>query len=87
MNFQPDIILAFSIIIVDFLYLQLALPFGTDFSPQNWEPVRRIIEVLAETLFKDNSAYIRINFNVSHPLANARTLSCMLNLAHNVRVS
>ena len=44
-----------SIVITDFLYLQSALPFGTDFSPQNWEPVRRLIEVLAEILFKDNT--------------------------------
>jgi len=48
---HPDIIPAFSIIIADFLYLQSALPFGTDFSPQNWEPVRRLIEVLADWLF------------------------------------
>ncbi len=42
-----DIMPAFSIVIVDFLYLQSALPFGTDFSPQNWEPERRLIEALA----------------------------------------
>ena len=55
MKLHPDIIPAFSIIIADFLYLQSALPFGTDFSPQNWEPVRRLIEVLAERLFGDKT--------------------------------
>ena len=39
MKLQPDAILAFSIMVADFLYLQSALPFGTDFLPQNWEPV------------------------------------------------
>ena len=53
MKLHPDIMPAFSIIVADFLYLQSALPFGTDFSPQNWEPVRRLIEILAEKLFHD----------------------------------
>jgi len=55
MKLHPDIMAAFSIIVADFLYLQSALPFGTDFSPQNWEPVRRLVEVLAEKLFEDKS--------------------------------
>ena len=55
MKLHPDIIPAFSIIISDYLYLQSALPFGTDFLPQNWEPVRRLIEVLAKRLFADKS--------------------------------
>jgi hypothetical protein len=55
LKLHPDIIPAFSIIIADLLYLQSALPFGTDFSPQSWEPVRKLIEVLAERLFSDNS--------------------------------
>jgi len=46
---------AFSIMIADFLFLQAALPFGADFSPQNWEICRRIIEELAEKLFHDTS--------------------------------
>ncbi len=46
---------AFSIQVADFLFLQSALPFGTDFLPQNWEPVRRLIEILAEKLFDDDS--------------------------------
>ena len=55
MKLHPDIMPAFSIMVADFLYLQSALPFGTDFSPQNWEPVRRLVEVLAEKLFPDTS--------------------------------
>ena len=55
MKLHPDIMPAFSIIVADFLYLQSALPFGTDFSPQNWEPVRRLVEFLAEKLFADKS--------------------------------
>ena len=46
---------AFSIMVADFLFLQAALPFGADFSPQNWETCRRIIEELAEKLFDDPS--------------------------------
>jgi len=59
LKLHPDIMPAFSIIIADFLYLQSALPFGTDFSPQNWEPVRRLIEVLAEKLFHDSSLILK----------------------------
>ena len=59
MKLHPDIMPAFSIMVADYLYLQSALPFGTDFSPQNWEPVRRIIEVLAEKLFADKSLVIK----------------------------
>ena len=59
LKLHPDIMPAFSIIIADFLYLQSALPFGTDFSPQNWEPVRRLIEVLAEKLFYDSSLTLK----------------------------
>ena len=55
LKLHPDIMPAFSIIIADFLYLQSTLPFGTDFSPQNWEPVRHLVEVLAEKLFHDSS--------------------------------
>jgi len=55
MKLCPHIMSAFSIIIADFLYLQSALPFGMDFSPQNWEPVRQLIEILAEKLFNDKS--------------------------------
>jgi hypothetical protein len=55
MKLHPDIMPAFSIMVADFLFLQTALPFGADFSPQNWEPVRRLIEILAEKLFDDKT--------------------------------
>ena len=37
-------------IVADFMYLQPALPFGVNFLPQNWEPVRRVVNILAEKL-------------------------------------
>ena len=55
LKLHPDVMPAFSIMVADFLFLQTALPFGTDFSPQNWEACRRIIEALSERLFKDKS--------------------------------
>lgn len=55
MKLHPDIMPAFSIMVTNFLYLQAALPFGTDFSPQNWEPVRRLVEILAVKLYDDDS--------------------------------
>ena len=55
MKLQPDVMPAFSIVVANFMYLQSALPFGMDFSPQNWEPVRRVVEILAEKLFKDST--------------------------------
>jgi hypothetical protein len=44
---HPDIMGAFSFIIADKLFLACGLPFGTDFSPANWEIVRQLIEVVA----------------------------------------
>ncbi|KAL7535992.1 hypothetical protein ACHAWF_006478, partial [Thalassiosira exigua] len=55
MKLHPDVMAAFSLIVTDFLYLQTALPFGTDFSPQNWEPCRCLIEILAVKLFDDDT--------------------------------
>ena len=55
LKLHPDIVPAFSIMVADFLFLQAALPFGTDFSPQNWEVCRRIIEALAQKLFDDTN--------------------------------
>ena len=52
---HPDIMGAFSYILDDILFLQIALSFGADFSPANWEVVRRIAEILAEKLFDDDS--------------------------------
>ena len=37
---DPDIMTAFSIVVAHVLYLQPALSFKADFSPQNWEYVR-----------------------------------------------
>ena len=55
MKLHPDIMPAFSIMVADFLFLQSALPFGADLSPQNWEPVRRLVKILAEKLFGNKS--------------------------------
>ena len=55
MKLHPDIIPVISIMVADFLFLQTALPFGADFSPQNWEPVRRLVKILAEKLFDDKT--------------------------------
>ena len=55
LKLHPDIMGAFSYIIADQLFLSCGLPFGTDFSPQQWEPVRQILEILAERLFEDDS--------------------------------
>jgi hypothetical protein len=55
MKLQPDVMPAFSIVVAIFMYLQSALPFGMDFSPQNWEPVRRVAEILSEKLFQDKT--------------------------------
>ena len=55
MKLDPDIMPAFSTMVADLLFLQSALPFGADFSPKNWEPVRRLVEILAEKLFGDKS--------------------------------
>ena len=41
--------------VVDFLYLQSALPVDTDFSPQNWELGLRLIEILAGKVFLDKT--------------------------------
>ena len=59
MKMHPDIMTAFSIVVADFLYLQTALPFGTDFSPQNWELVHRLIEIVATKLSADKSLRIK----------------------------
>jgi hypothetical protein len=46
---------AFSFIILQQVFLSCGLPFGTDFSPANWEVLRKILEALAKVLFNDNS--------------------------------
>ena len=52
---HPDVMGAFSYIIHNTLFLQCALTFGSDFSPASWEVLRRIIEMLAESLYKDSA--------------------------------
>jgi hypothetical protein len=52
---HPDIMGAFSFIIADHLFLSCGLPFGTDFSPANWEVVRKLLEAVAKALFNDDS--------------------------------
>ncbi len=52
---HPDVMGAFSFVINTILFLQCGLTFGSDFSPANWEPVRRITEQLAMALFNDNT--------------------------------
>lgn len=52
---HPDVMGAFSYILGEYLFLQCALAFGSDFSPASWEVVRRIAEQLAEKLFDDDT--------------------------------
>ncbi len=39
LKLQPNVMAAFSIQVEDYLFLQDALPFGTNFLPHNWERV------------------------------------------------
>ena len=55
LKLHPDCMGAFSYLIANQLFLSCGLPFGTDFSPQNWEPLRRILERLAQSLFHDDT--------------------------------
>ena len=55
MKMRLDLMSAFSIVLVNFMYLQLVLPFRVNFSPQNWEPVRQVVKVLVEKLFADKT--------------------------------
>jgi hypothetical protein len=48
---HPDVAGAFSYILADYLFLQIGLAFGADFSPANGEAVRRVQSALAERLF------------------------------------
>eukprot|EP00984_Skeletonema_dohrnii_P032689 scaffold27225_cov80-Skeletonema_dohrnii-CCMP3373.AAC.3 len=52
---HPDIVGAFSFVVFEHLWIQIGCTFGSDFSPANWEGVRRTIEQLARGLFKDHS--------------------------------
>ena len=52
---HPDAVGGFCYALFEHLWVQIGLTFGSDFSPQNWEPCRRVLEVLAESLFDDDS--------------------------------
>ncbi len=52
---HPDVADTFSYILADYLFFQVGLAFGADFSPANWEAVRRTQSALAEQLFFDTS--------------------------------
>ena len=52
---HPDVMGAFTYIIGEYLFLACGLTFGSDFSPANWEVIRRIAEQLAEKLFADKT--------------------------------
>ncbi len=52
---HPDIIGAFSYILSKYLFFQIGLAFGTDFSPSNWEAVWQVQSALATTLFHNAS--------------------------------
>jgi hypothetical protein len=56
---HPDVAGAFSYVLADYLFLQIGLAFGADFSPTNWEAVRRAQSALAECLFLDTSLVVK----------------------------
>jgi hypothetical protein len=52
---NPNVTGAFSYILSDYLFFQVGLAFGADFSLANWEAVRCVQSALAEWLFFDTS--------------------------------
>lgn len=52
---HPDVVGGFCYTLFEHLWVQVGLTFGSDFSPQNWEPCRRVLELLAQSLFHDTS--------------------------------
>ena len=52
---HPNVAGAFSYILADYLFLQIGLAFGADFSPANCEAIRRAQSALAECLFFNTS--------------------------------
>ena len=54
---HPDCMGLFSFIIDHLMYLQCGLTFGSDFSPASWKVLRRTIEILAESLFEDETLH------------------------------
>ena len=51
----PNVAGAFSYILANYLFFQIGLAFGADFSPANWEAVHRAQSALAERLFFDTT--------------------------------
>lgn len=52
---HPDVVGAFSFVVFQHVWVQIGCTFGSDFSPANWEGIRRTIEQLARGLFDDAS--------------------------------
>jgi hypothetical protein len=52
---HPNVAGAFSYILADYLFFQVGLTFGADFSPANWETIHRARSALAKRLFFDTS--------------------------------
>ena len=50
---HPDVAGTFSYILADYLFFQIGLAFGADFSSANWEAVHRAQCALAKWLFFD----------------------------------
>ncbi len=51
---HPDVMGAFLFVIGNLLFLQYSLTFGSEFSLVSWEPMQRIAEQLATTLFNND---------------------------------
>ena len=54
---HPDVMGVFSYIIADKQFLSCGQPFGTDFSPANWEVVWQVLEHMATQRFHDKSLH------------------------------
>jgi hypothetical protein len=52
---HPGVACAFLYILADYLFFQVGLAFGADFSPANWEAVHHAQSALAKQLFFDTS--------------------------------
>ena len=51
---HPDVVGAFSYVLSKYLFFQVGLAFGANFSPSNWEAVRQVQSALAIQLFYDD---------------------------------
>jgi hypothetical protein len=56
---HPDVAGAFSYILADYLFFQVGLALGADFSPANWEAVHHMQSALAKRLFFDTSLVMK----------------------------